>query len=318
MRFNIKSRNGFTLIELLVVIGILAVLAAIAIPSVAGLIDKANISADANNADAYTNALERFVSEYEMVKLDIASDTFDKNNMDATQSRVYNVTKAETREHIEKLEGTGYNGIVLHKDTKYPANELTAKTIMQNYAKTSSETFAPKRSNYSYWYSEDCGIIVCAKTNATVLELNSLILSGKDASGKDLKPNATWRNLTNSSVAEGSVPTETYNTILWGRPYASEIYWSSYDETYKRVIFTFNADGSYNVKVYRYDETASEIIYSHDMDNSGFYYSSDLKIAFWGGFEECDASEIFYLSEDGRSIDHYYSDYGYETTYYLQ
>ena len=43
MKFNYKSRKGFTLIELLVVIGILAVLAAIAIPSVAGLIDRANI-----------------------------------------------------------------------------------------------------------------------------------------------------------------------------------------------------------------------------------------------------------------------------------
>lgn len=44
---NTKShKSGFTLIELLVVIGILAVLVAIAISLVAGLIDKANVSAD--------------------------------------------------------------------------------------------------------------------------------------------------------------------------------------------------------------------------------------------------------------------------------
>ena len=61
MKFNIKSKLGFTLIELLVVIGILAVLAAIAIPSVAGLIDRANQSADQTNASEMTNAMERFI-----------------------------------------------------------------------------------------------------------------------------------------------------------------------------------------------------------------------------------------------------------------
>jgi prepilin-type N-terminal cleavage/methylation domain-containing protein len=41
-----KRRGGFTLIELIVVIAILAILAAIAIPSVAGMTDRAKLSAD--------------------------------------------------------------------------------------------------------------------------------------------------------------------------------------------------------------------------------------------------------------------------------
>ena len=110
MKF-IRSKEGFTLIELLVVIGILAVLTAIAIPSVAGLIDRANVSADKTNANEMTNAIERFASEYELYRQDIASGLLDTSNLDSAQGRVYNVTGATTRESLEELEGTsGYNG----------------------------------------------------------------------------------------------------------------------------------------------------------------------------------------------------------------
>ena len=138
MKFNIKSKKGFTLIELLVVIGILAVLAAIAIPSVAGLIDRANVSADKTNANEMTNAMERFVSEYELYKQDIASGAIKDGdgdgvpyNMDAAQGRVYNVTKAITRADIEALEGPiGLNGIRIDINSKYAQNSTTAKAII--------------------------------------------------------------------------------------------------------------------------------------------------------------------------------------------
>ena len=183
MKFNIKSKKGFTLIELLVVIGILAVLAAIAIPSVAGLIDRANVSADNTNANEMTNAMERFVSEYELYKQDIASGAIKDDdgdgvpdNMDAAQGRVYNVTKAVTRADIEKLESKeGLNGIRIDIDNKYAQNHATAKAVMQNYMKTSSSTFEPKQSDMTYWYNTTTGYTIVAEKNINTAELENLL-----------------------------------------------------------------------------------------------------------------------------------------------
>jgi len=199
MKSNIKSRKGFTLIELLVVIGILAVLAAIAIPSVAGLIDRANVSADKTNANEYTNAVERFASEYELYCQDIASGILDVNNLDSAQGRIYNVTKAITRENITALESdTGYNGIKINRDTKYPENAKTMQKIVENYTKTSSSTFETKQSDMHYWYSPDCGVVVVAEPDKTVAELDKYILSGTDAKGNDISGDydARWIDLT--------------------------------------------------------------------------------------------------------------------------
>ena len=173
---NIKSKKGFTLIELLVVIGILAVLAAIAIPSIAGLIDRANVSADNTNANEMTNAMERFVSEYELFRQDIASGTFDVNNMDAAQGRVYNVTGADSIEDIRALESeAGFNGIRIDIDNKYAQNHATAKKVIENYMKTSSSTFEPKQSDMTYWYNTVTGYTVVAEKDINTATLQNLL-----------------------------------------------------------------------------------------------------------------------------------------------
>ena len=211
-KFNYKSRKGFTLIELLVVIGILAVLAAIAIPSVAGLIDRANVSADKTNSNEMTNALERFASEYELYCQDIASGTLDPNNLDSAQGRVKNVVGVTTRAGIEDLEiGQGEtvadNAIAIYRDTKYPVNAETMKKVVENYTKTSSSTFEPKQSDMHYWYSPDCGVVVFAEPNADQdkeNKLNNQIQSGMDAKGNDLGPTTQWIDLTLGAALSGN------------------------------------------------------------------------------------------------------------------
>ena len=212
MKLNIKSRKGFTLIELLVVIGILAVLAAIAIPSVAGLIDRANVSADNTNANEMTNALERFASEYELYIQDIGSGALDPNDLDSAQGRVYNVTGATTRGDITAIEKAQSvkvadigDDIAIYRDTKYPVNNATLQKIVENYMKTSSSTFEPKQSDCNYYYSPDCGIVVCTETDkASTADLNALVVSGKDAKGKELGPDTQWINVTEGTSASGS------------------------------------------------------------------------------------------------------------------
>ena len=296
--FNFKSRKGFTLIELLVVIGILAVLAAIAIPSVAGLIDRANVSTDDTNANEMTNSIERFTSEYELFCQDIASGRFNPNDLDGAQSRVYNVTGASTREDIAKLESAdGLKGKQINRDTKYPANITTAKSIVENYTKTSSATYDPKQSDMHFYYSPDCGVVVFgeASTETTVTDttlitaLNENIVSGKDAKGKTLDTTTQWINLTTGSETFKE-PEVSNNTMMsfaniqsgnispkmfgaWANDTTKIVFAQSYDENLNIVddtsLVTANSGnaldisgtGDGSVVAYRTTEGTEKVLY---------------------------------------------------------
>lgn len=292
-----KAKSGFTLIELLVVIGILAVLAAIAIPSIAGLIDRANVSADNTNANEMTSAIERFVSEYELYYQDLASGKIDVNNLDSAQGRVYNVIKVSSRDDISNIEigskdTVSDTGVLLYRDTKYPANRDTVRKVIENYMKTSSSTFEPKQSDMHFWYSPNVGIVVVAQPNENKTNLNNLVKSGKDAKGNILDDNTIWLDIT------------TNNVVRLNEPYKSD--------------FIETADGKYLVVTYVFHQEgggySSFVIYASDkttkVDEQNTSYSIGSFNYREGSIKWSGSSKFGDIKDDGKTIIQVDTSYG--------
>ena len=217
-----KNKKGFTLVELLVVIGILAVLAAVAIPSVAGLIEKGNVSTDTQNATEMTNAIERWVGEYEVYISETNAGTLDSS--DPVAGRVANTIKtvdtsfdATNRATVKKFEkgtpATAESASIGSVDyrTKYPTSEAMVKAVISNYTKIKGESFEPKQKTMSFFYCPNLGAVIFADSDSIVSELNAKIKNGIDAKGNALSNSTVWINLTTDTANDKAYITRTHS-----------------------------------------------------------------------------------------------------------
>ena len=134
-----NNKKGFTIVELVIVIAVIAILAAVLIPTFTGVTEKAQKSAALQNAE---NAWKEFLGEY-ADKMDKVQD-FDG----AIKSGDYffEITDGQLKDVIEgTFDDTGkttyfFNNctIYLTKDLKISAALQNAKNAWTNYIKTNT------------------------------------------------------------------------------------------------------------------------------------------------------------------------------------
>lgn len=182
----LKSKKGFTLIELLVVIGILAVLAFVAVPTVTGLIEKARVSNDMQDIRAMELAIELCAvdgrsylsADYDMPKLEA----------------VFKETSNGSTEY-KKLTNNRCDG-AFSKDFIPQTSQSLYATIYNYCTVRNKRLTTPSEFDTQYYYNVDTGLIIKADVGVTSREtLRKILLETRDED--DLS--GMWINITASA-----------------------------------------------------------------------------------------------------------------------
>ena len=145
-----NNKKGFTIVELVIVIAVIAILAAVLIPTFAGIIRKANISADTqlaknlNNALAADEAIDGKPANFSEVLTVFRENGYIVANLNPTAAGCYFVWESETNQIILVDSKKDYKVIYASKEL---ADETPGETwyfavsSKEDIAKLESESF---------------------------------------------------------------------------------------------------------------------------------------------------------------------------------
>ena len=159
------NKKGFTIVELVIVIAVIAILAAVLIPTFSGVIERANESAALSEAkNAMTNDLIYATGDYaNMAKYTVPSDTTGK------QYYIVSSYKGNTENDVVTTDYTlGDSGFELATGTKQEAEKTyyTLAAFSGVYSSTAGTWTYKTNNGYTAVYTIETGIWKVTPTNS--------------------------------------------------------------------------------------------------------------------------------------------------------
>lgn len=227
-----KNRKGFTIVELVIVIAIIAILAAVLIPTFASLIAKANVSADTQLVRNLNTALTTEKAGGENNKTMNDALKMAKNagyDIDRIVSKSGNNIGWDSKNDRFVLIDANNNTFIYPTDAGANAQKI-ADADMVNYFVISKTVPATKDQKYSIYLSED----------ATLADGTVTVSVGFDAGENE---NVTAVNYTSEATQDVIIRTNSTNTVLTVNAKNSTV--KHYDVAGK-VLITAVASKSYH------------------------------------------------------------------------